>query len=1833
MMEIQKRGFRIYLGEFMMKSKTIISALVFFLALALFIVPAMAIPDDADYGVYRNGQWIFPPGTGEYRFNFGIGTDTPVVYDDSAAVFRNGQWIVRAADGSVAERFNFGLPTDLPVVYDDSAAVFRNGQWIVRAAGGTERFNFGTTGDKPVAFGDYGAVFRNGQWIVRAADGSVAERFTFGVPTDLPVVWHDGKAAVYRNGHYIVRADDGSVAERLSYGTIGDKPVTVVSAEPPEAYSVTFTVVDESEDSIEGALVDLDGVEEFTDEDGVAVFEGVAPGEYVYMVSADSYVSVDGTVTVVDENKMVNITLTAEPSAPLEVVSVEAIHATKIAVTGTGFTEDNIAELEEMELSNNETPATTYAVSDAVYVSATEATMTTEVIANDVTVAWLFGENSGTFAGDTTAPTVVSVENVNGNQLVVTFNKPIVPGTLSTTGALFRENYMLRNLDTNKQIVLNEATPGGAAATPLIVVSPDQTVVTITLTAAQTNSMGLDGLNTLDDVQYRIFFNPSSQGTVAKRIADVAGNKLATNAYKQFTGVIEADETAPELYTATYNKGTGKLVMTFNKEMIAAIDYQKVSFNNYALTAALTGVAASGDNGIEGTVVEADRLAILDLEDPLMVNLAAGAVKDTSDNENEAVSKEATITVPPYIINGSYNGLTHRLYVNFNAEVENVGTDAATLTKLSLYSEETGKITLNADDYIISKGEQYIIELNTVSQEAFEKSGGTVIEEYTDAVILIEADAVKNTADGTQNLKNYVGTTYTTGAPLTVHADTEKPVLVSATYLESTSRLVLTFDKPVEYQVADMTQANLKIKSDGTAGDEIDITLADLTDADITNTASLTTLTIKCGADDLNIAAGLKAAFRQGDTIYFYMSANAIQDTSGNWNALLGYGELELVYTDDVAPILDGAVDVVDSRTIKVTFDEKVTTATAQATANYAIVRTSTGDPVTVTSATLSVVDQKTVTLVTGPHLAGQDYTLTINGVKDNSGNPTVNLVANYLGSGTVVTPAEMVEAVIVDVNGNNQLDASDKIKVTYDKPLAFATGYNTGSNMNNMFVLNNSGKFATEDLLHTAFTIDGIDLYIQLGTGVDLPGLANGTQTIATVANADNIYLKDETGTKVKASDSVSLDTPVGAPELETVVITDVDASGHFNAGDTIVGTFSSPMSVVDDQTFKIADIGLTGGKTLGTGATLAFTEGTDTFTVTLGTTPTLLPSDIGTVNLTVAADQLENSWSMVLAAQDKEITGASTAAPIVTAVEWNDGEEFYFVTFDRPVYTTLTTEDSLRKDGTAITVTATAKVAPTKIRFTSTETSSPGVTRMDIIQDVVAGKLTSAYNVNATQLTGNGVVVTYSSDTDAPTIESAEFISQSEIVVTFDKPVKPQAAATTNFTSAGVRWTAGLSTTHETYPVSTEEYSEQIKVTLTADVSASVQTNGLTNDLRVGAGVVKDMAGNPNAALTTGGITIAGDTTPPTDVPDKTKLTFSFITGNVTATADVTSSEAGRIDVWIGTTTPTTATTQKGYYTLNETFMLPDATEFNVDTDGLAAGMGVWYRFVDRANNPTAWVQDGVIPAAPTLPVATTLIPADVAAAAPAGFVNNASKLAVNLTPGIEIDNGESLTILVTKTNTVGMTATATADAVTPVFGGTTATTTYTVVTAGNGNTTTGSLNFTNGAVVEGDDVEVRLFKTNADGIRSAYSNVIEITYDITVPEVADAITQNDDAEQIQVNITEAYDIFNTTTSVKLNTGLDSKASWNITGNGTANFTANGTIVVPTVLSAGGIVNINLQNATTVADNETVVITFSPIRDNAGNALVNDVTAANLKLIIFSNQTVWNATWSALP
>ena len=165
---------------------------------------------------------------------------------------------------------------------------------------------------------------------------------------------------------------------------------------------------------------------------------------------------------------------------------------------------------------------------------------------------------------------------------------------------------------------------------------------------------------------------------------------------------------------------------------------------------------------------------------------------------------------------------------------------------------------------------------------------------------------------------------------------------------------------------------------------------------------------------------------------------------------------------------------------------------------------------------------------------------------------------------------------------------------------------------------------------------------------------------------------------------------------------------------------------------------------------------------------------------------------------------------------------------------------------------------------------------------------------------------------------------------------------------------------------------------------------------------------------------------------------------------------------------------------------------------------------------------IVDNTIPAAPTLPASSTMVLAnDGGPKAPAGYVNKAGKNIVLLRPGILLNSGETLEInLSDGSNSISMIATASADSVTPVFGGNTANISY----SGNGNSDFGALD---GSTLNDGSISVKAKLTDAAGNISDWSAVETITFDTTYPEITSVVAY---ADNTFVTVSFSKNVYNT-------------------------------------------------------------------------------------------------------
>jgi len=119
----------------------------------------------------------------------------------------------------------------------------------------------------------------------------------------------------YAPGDYDYSASkDGYVTQSGTVTIVDQNIMEFVVLNPALLYDMFFWCSEEgSPMGLSGVDVTIDGVTVTSGFDGLALFEGYAPGDYDYSASKDGYVTQSGSVTIVDENIMEFVVLSPAP--------------------------------------------------------------------------------------------------------------------------------------------------------------------------------------------------------------------------------------------------------------------------------------------------------------------------------------------------------------------------------------------------------------------------------------------------------------------------------------------------------------------------------------------------------------------------------------------------------------------------------------------------------------------------------------------------------------------------------------------------------------------------------------------------------------------------------------------------------------------------------------------------------------------------------------------------------------------------------------------------------------------------------------------------------------------------------------------------------------------------------------------------------------------------------------------------------------------------------------------------------------------------------------------------------------------------------------------------------------------------------------------------------------------------------------------------------------------------------------------------------------------------------------------------------------------------------
>jgi hypothetical protein len=358
----------------MMERKMITLTLACFLALALLIVPAMAVlPDDANAGIFRdsNGLWAIDT-TGNFvpdqYYVLGMPGDLPVVGDGWSGIFRdsNGLWALDTTGDFVPDQYYvLGMPGDLPVVGDGFTGIFRdsNGLWALDTTGDfvpDEYHVLGMPGDLPVVGDGFIGIFRpsNGLWALDTTGDFVPdEYYVLGLEGDLPVVG-ESWTGIFRDSTGLWALDttgDFVPDEYHVLGMPGDKPVVAFWTPTPAPLEVvSVEAINDITVPYGTAFDDLGlpvNVTATLDDSSIRTLD-VEWDEGAYdPFTADTY-ALNGTLVNLPED-VVNpadvkaaVNVIVQPEDLFEVVSVEALSATTIQVE---FAEGTVIEEADLE--------------------------------------------------------------------------------------------------------------------------------------------------------------------------------------------------------------------------------------------------------------------------------------------------------------------------------------------------------------------------------------------------------------------------------------------------------------------------------------------------------------------------------------------------------------------------------------------------------------------------------------------------------------------------------------------------------------------------------------------------------------------------------------------------------------------------------------------------------------------------------------------------------------------------------------------------------------------------------------------------------------------------------------------------------------------------------------------------------------------------------------------------------------------------------------------------------------------------------------------------------------------------------------------------------------------------------------------------------------------------------------------------------------------------------------------------------------------------------------------------------------------------------------------
>lgn len=933
---------------------------------------------------------------------------------------------------------------------------------------------------------------------------------------------------------------------------------------------------------------------------------------------------------------------------------------------------------------------------------------------------------------DKIKPTITNVQALNNKTIVVTFSEPVADSAL-TVGNLGGDNavggaagnadsaiYSLYNTVNGTNTYLTDDSANESAVAVVVTAAfanTDKTQIKFTIIATTVAGFPQAGLANGGYIFYAS--SVDDRATVA--------NTIITASPYEFTGTLTPDATSANAVTASFNKGTGEVIINFDKQTIDTVPaddtvYFQVGTSKVYLKAATDYTGIDDDATIQQFNVAAAKIDEINaLGAPLQLVISQGAFKSDGPIDCSAATLTATVVDAPTLTAFAYNDVTDRVTFTFSESID-VAKFALALAASKVAIETTTNTFTAITGAVVTaqNGATVVIAADDTTARAIE-------------AITLTAPKIRLTNDaspaggGAQNLqaitnietaattpvqfieKDYAGLVTLTNTPL---------ALVSAKYYQTGTKLELTFNKKVQRAAAKVDSLKITAYVNGTSVGVVGTNADPALKINCTEAASgdgtVLSFTV-AAADDTPSDPDVLAADDAGLAtlpIAISIAAGAITEQSAI--ATFAIAEANKVTATYVAspaspttitPVKDGPYY------ISAAFDQAVDKTTAETGSNYIVyLAADTTVTVSIDSAKL-LSDEKTVYLKTSSpiNLIGSNYKLGVQNVIGKVGG--VAIASKYTaadataigdGSQTVVAPilakANLTGTGNLNVNmtdvAPNGIGVGDQFVLTYNKPVT-VNGTVSGADDSVFTIATLGTKLSNGNVTVTAGTFSN-QLVVTLGTGYDV----GPTTVIGTFTGQTAIKALDGTTAAVAAGEATqTLVAPSTAtePKVASAVYADVNANGQVDANDTLTVTFDQDLDPAglavgtmsfandaDTATFRLA-----ANCSVGNAATCAY-SGTNQVVITLGGTGIRLDSAANypiVAGLTIKAgstNPVKNLWAVAAAAggSAKNVTTGDTTRPSVASVAkvTVSGTDYLNITMSEPVcvYNTPTFADA---------------------------------------------------------------------------------------------------------------------------------------------------------------------------------------------------------------------------------------------------------------------------------------------------------------------------------------------------------------------------------------------------------------------------------------------------------------------------------------------------------------------------------------------------------------------------